>query len=296
MRPVHIPLALACALIWGFVFVVIRWGLDEMPPLFFTGMRFVCAALFVPLVGFRPPVAWKYLIGIGICLGVFQFGFLFLGMDAGMPVGLASLVIQSQAFFTVILAAVLLRERPSPRRILGITLAFVGLAVMATGLPGGGSRIGLMLCVIAGMSWAVANMITKAANAPNALALMVWMSVVPPLPLFGLSLVFEGTRGFEALTTLSGLGWFAIAYNGIAATLIGFGLWSFLLKRYEASVVAPFSLLVPVFGMSFAALLLGESLTPVKLMAGAVIMVGLILTVMPARRPLRPVPGDAGTP
>lgn len=284
MRPIHIPLALACALIWGFVFVVISWGLRELPPLLFTGLRFASCAILLPAVGFNRPAAWRYILGIGLFLGTFQFGLLFLAMSVGMPAGLASLVIQSQAFFTVILAALLLGDRPRPRQIAGIILAFAGIAAIASELPGGGSRVGLALCLAAGMSWAVANMLMKAARATNAFHLMVWMSLVPPIPLALASWVFEGPAGFQSLAGLSATGWFAVLYNGWVATLLAFGIWSYLLKLYSATVVAPFSLLVPVFGMSFAALLLGEALTPIKLAAGVVILIGLAMTVLPARK------------
>lgn len=290
MRPIHIPLALSCALIWGFVFVVISWGLEELPPLLFTGLRFASVAMLLPLIGFQRPAAWHHIVGIGVFLGILQFGLLFTSINVGMPAGLASLVIQSQAFFTVILAALLLGDRPNGRQIAGIALAFAGIAIIAAQLPGGGSRLGLVLCVAAGMSWAAANMFMKAAKATNAFHLMVWMSLIPPVPLAIASYLFEGPAGFQSLADLSGTGWFAIFYNGWIATLLAFGIWSWLLKAYSASIVAPFSLLVPVFGMSFAAALLGEALTPIKLAAGVVILIGLAMTVLPGRKVVVTVP------
>lgn len=283
MRPLHILFALTCAVTWGFVFVAIRWGLEELPPLLFVALRFVVCLPLLFLVGLKPPAPWRFVIGIGLAMGVLQFGFLFTGIRLGMPAGLASLVIQSQAFFTVILAALMMGDRPGPRRIAGMLLAFGGLAVIAMELPGGGTRAGLLLVLAAGLSWAVSNIITKRAQATDAFALMVWVSVVPPIPLLLGSLLLEGTQGFQALATLSWTGIFAVLYNGFGAHILGFGLWSWLLRRNPASRVAPFSLLVPVFGMSFAALFLGETLTPLKLAACVLVLAGLALTVISAR-------------
>ena len=286
MPPSHILLAVLVAAIWGLNFVVIRWGLDELPPLLFTALRFAVAALPLPLLGFRPPVAWRYIVLIGMSLGAVQFGLLFTGMAIGMPAGLASIVVQSQAFFTVLLAALLLRERPKARQLAGLAAAAVGILLIAVNLPGGGPLLGLVCCLGAGLSWAVANLVIKRAQATDMLRLMVWMSLVPPLPLLALSLVIDGPeRTVEALAHMDMTGIGAVLFNAVGATIVGYGLWSWLLRHHSASLVAPFSLLVPVFGMSSAALLLGEAMTPVKLVACALILAGLALTVLPARKP-----------
>lgn len=287
MPPTHIALALVCAVTWGFVFVVIRWGLEELPPLMFTALRFVACAAVLPFLGLQRPTRWRYILGIGFLLGVCQFGALFVGMALGMPAGLASLVIQSQAFFTVILSALLLADRPGPRRIAGMVVALAGIALIASELPGGGTRIGLALCVAAGFSWSLANILTKRAQATDALRLIVWASIVPPIPLLALSWLFEGPQAYVAVAAITPMGVFAVLYNAFAATILGFGVWSWLLARNPASRVAPFSLLVPVFGMSFAALLLGETLTPLKMAACVLVLAGLALTVLPGRQPSR---------
>jgi len=286
MRPLHIGLAVLTAVIWGLNFVVIRWGLDELPPLLFTALRFTVAALPLPFLGLTPPARWPYVLGIGIFLGALQFGLLFSGMKAGMPAGLASLIMQTQAFFTVLLAALLLGDRPGPRQILGIAIAFLGVVLIASELGGHGSLPGLLLCLAAALSWGAANIFMKKAQAKDMLRLMVWISLVPPLPLIGLSLLVDGPdRIMSALTHISAVGIGAVLFNAVAATLIGYGAWAFLLRTYSASLVAPFSFLVPIFGMSSAALLLGEALTPTKALAGLLILAGLMLTVLPGRRP-----------
>jgi O-acetylserine/cysteine efflux transporter len=294
MPPAHIALAVVCALVWGFVFVVIRWGLDELPPLLFTALRFASAALAIPVLalltsgGWRPPVAWHLIITIGLVLGVCQFGLLFLGMALGLPAGLASLVMQSQAFFTTLLSVILLAERPGAQRLTGMAVAFGGIALIATALPSGGSQLGLLCCLGGGLSWAVANILTRKARARNALQMMVWVSLIPPLPLAALSWFFEGPAAFAALTELSGTAVFAVLYNGYIANLLGFGLWTWLLTRNPATRVAPFSLLVPVFGMGFAWLLLGETLSPLKIAGCLAVLAGLCLTILTPKPPATP--------
>jgi len=295
MRPLHLLLALLVAAIWGFNFVVIRWGLDELPPILFTALRFAVAALPLPLLGLKPPVAWRYLLGIGMFLGALQFGCLFVGMEMGMPAGLASIVVQSQALFTVALSALVLGERPAARQYLGMALAAAGVLSIAATLPGGGTVLGMAIVLTGSFCWAVANLIMKKAQAPDMLRLMVWTSLVPPLPLLALSLAMEGPGEIaSSLAGLSGRGVLVILYNAAGATIVGYGLWAWLLRHYSASLVAPFSLLVPVFGMSSAALFLGETFTPVKLAACGLILAGLALTVLPARRRPAPLEVPAG--
>ncbi|MFC7332088.1 EamA family transporter [Rhodocista pekingensis] len=284
MKPIHISLAILCAAIWGFVFVVIDWGLSEIPPLLFTALRFAVCAAFLPFIGFKPPVAWRYIIGVGISLGMLQFG-LYMGMAYGMPAGLASLVNQTQAFFTVMLAALWLGDRPSVRQLAGIAVAFLGIAVIAADLPAGGTQLGLMLCVVGAMFWAVSNVLMKVSKPPQVFVMMIWMSLIPPIPLCIASYYFEGPQGFSGLLTMSPTAWFAVFYSSVIATILGFGLWGYLLKQYTASIVAPFSMLVPVFGIGFAVTLLGEELSPVKLGACGIILAGLALTLLPSRRP-----------
>lgn len=284
MTPAHIALAVFVALIWGFNFVAIKVGLGSMPPLLFSGLRFVLAAAPFLLIYRSPGVAWKWIIGIGLALGVGQFGLLFVGMNIGMPAGLSSAVLQTQVFFTMIFAALTLGERPRPRQIAGMALAFAGVLVIAGDL--GGGNLPAFLMVIGGAAfWAVSNVLTRRAAAPDPLRLMVWVSVVPPLPLLALSWWFEGWPRMEAaLTGMSWLGFGSLAYIAFGATIVGYSLWSFLLKRYPAAVVAPFSLLVPLFGLSSGALLLHEHPGPQKLAGAALIILGVAANSWPARK------------
>lgn len=291
MRPLHIALAVAVAAVWGFNFVMIKLGLRDFPPVLFSCLRFALAASPLLLLGVRggPPVPWRYIIGIGVSLGVVKFSLLFIGMDIGMPAGLSSLVLQSQAFFTALFAAAVLGDRPGPRQMAGMAVAFGGIGVIALEMPAGDSLLGLGLVVAAAACWGVANIIMKQARAPDLFRLMLWVSVVPPLPLFLLSLGMEGPeRIAAALTGLSAMGVAALVYIAAGATLFGFAAWGFLLRSYPASLVAPFSLLVPIFGLTSSALVLGESLSALKLAGAGLVFAGVALTVLPLPRRFLP--------
>lgn len=297
MRPVHTALAVLVAAVWGFNFVVIEIGLDHFPPLLLSALRFLVAAL--PAVFFvgPPKAAWKWIVGVGIALGVAKFGLLFTGMDAGMPAGLSSLVLQIQSVFTAVLAAVLLRERPGRVRVLGMAVALAGIAVAAVDGGTSGPVLGFTLVVAAAACWGVSNVLTRKAAPPDALNFMVWVCTVPVLPLLALSLLLEGPeRDLAALRALDWSGVAVIGYVAWVSTVFGFAAWSYLLRRYPASAVAPFSLLVPVFGMSSAALVLGESVSGLRWLAAVLLVGGVALTSLnPARAARRaPAPAPAG--
>ncbi|MDK0519588.1 EamA family transporter [Streptomyces sp. ML-6] len=304
MRPLHIALAALVAAVWGVNFVVIEVGLGHFPPLLFSALRFLAAAL--PAIFFvgRPKVAWKWIVGVGLALGVAKFGLLFIGMDRGMPAGLSSLVLQVQAVFTALFAAVVLGERPGKVRVLGMGVALAGIGVAAVDEGARGPVLAFVLVIAAAACWGVSNVLTRKAAPPDPLNFMVWVSTVPVLPLLGLSLLFEGwDRDAEALAALDWSGVGIIVYVAWITTVFGFGAWGYLLSRHPASSVAPFTLLVPVFGMSSAALLLGESVSPLRWCAAALLVGGVALTSLAGTRKPRsasePTPEaapDAGDP
>lgn len=273
-----IALAVLVAAIWGVNFTVIRVGLDGVPPLLLSALRYALAAF--PLVLFlgRPRVPWRGIVAVGVVLGVVKFSLLFLGIDAGFPAGLASLVLQAQAGFTLALAAVALGVRPTRRQLTGLLVAASGLALIAVARvgAGGASPEGFALVIGAAAAWGVANLVIARVSGDDALRFMLWVSVVPPLPLLVLSLLFEGPRrDWEAISSLSWGSVGAIAYLAWGATVIGWGLWGLLLRRHPAGVVAPFSLLVPPFGLASAAVLLGEPLGVAELAATALVLGGV---------------------
>ena len=284
MKPQHILILVLVAALWGFNFVVIRLGLQNFPPLLFSALRFLLAAL--PLAFFirKPQVPWSLIIGIGLVLGVIKFSLLFIGMDIGLPPGLASLVLQSQAFFTVILAMTFYGERPRPLQLAGMLVAFSGIALIASSVGGSFTATGLALAIAAAIAWAFSNMLMKKAGKVEMLSLMVWVSLVPPIPLLIISLIFEGIdRDLAALANLNLSGIGAVLFVAYVATVFGFGVWGAMISRYGVATVAPFSLLVPVFGMSSAALLLGEEFGPTRIVAALLIITGLLMNVFNPR-------------
>jgi len=279
MRPVHVSLAVLVAAIWGLNFVVIEVGLEDFPPLLLSALRYTLAAVPLLLLGGRPSVPWRWVLAVGAAIGVVKFSLLFVGMDVGMPAGLASLVLQVQAFFTVGFAAVLLRERVRAPQLAGLVLATAGLALVASGLNGVATPAGFALVLGAAAAWGVANVAIRAAAPTDPLRFMTWICVVPPLPLLALSLAFEGPdRVGDALAAIDLGGIAAVAYIAFAATTVGWVAWAYLLGAYSAGTVAPFSLLVPVFGLAFAALLLGEPLTARTVIAAVLVVAGVLLT------------------
>ncbi|MFJ8074825.1 EamA family transporter [Streptomyces sp. NPDC096176] len=285
MRPAHIVLAALVAAVWGVNFVVIEIGLDRFPPLLFSALRFLAAALPAAFLVGRPKVAWKWILAVGLVLGVAKFGLLFTGMDQGAPAGLSSLILQSQAVFTALFAFAALGERPGRVRILGMAGALAGIAVAAIDEGASGPLLGFVLVIAAAACWGVSNVLTRKASPPDALNYMVWVSAVPVLPLLALSLLMEGAeRDLDALRSLDRTGVGVILYVAWITTIFGFGAWGWLLRRHPASSVAPFSLLVPVFGMSSAYLILGEPVSPLRWCAAALLVGGVALTSLPGRR------------
>jgi O-acetylserine/cysteine efflux transporter len=288
----HALLAVAVAAAWGLNFVVIEVGLEGLPPLLLCALRFAVLALLVPFFA-RPAVPWRLIAAIGVALGVVKFGLLFTGMDVGMPAGLASVVLQAQAPLTLLLAATVLRERPTRPQLAGLACAAAGIALIGAD-HGGDVRIaGLALTVGAAGAWAVANLFMKRASGADPLALIVWISLVPPLPLLGLSLLADGpaTVG-DALAGIGPRELLAIAYIAGVSTLAGFAAWSWLLRSYPAAQVASFALLVPPFGLAFGALLRGEHVGPAQVAAAALVVGGVAVSTgaVRASRARRPAP------
>lgn len=289
-----IALLVLVTAVWGVNFVVIHVGLDHFPPLLFNALRFTFMALpAVFLVG-RPRVPWKVVIGFGFLLGVVKFGLLFVSIDLGMPAGLSSLLLQLQVIFTIVFAGFVLRERPRREQVIGAAVAFGGLAVIGIDRAASAPLLPFLLIVAAAAAWGVTNVITRVAQPPDPLAMLVWASLVPPLPLLGMSLAFEGPGEIgDALASVDPAGLGALAFVSFAAGLFGFAAWTTLLKRHTAASVTPFALLVPVFGIASAALLLGERPSPLELGGAVLICAGLAATLLPARAPAAPAAAGA---
>ena len=274
-----ILLALAAAVVWGVSFIPIKWGVLELSPLMLSAFRFFFAA--VPAVFFiAPPRAPFWVVAAyGLVIGVAQFSLLFIAIHLGMPVGLSSLVIQLHAFFTIFLAWLVMGERPSRAQFTGAAIALAGVALIGSQRLGGAALIPFALTILAAFFWGVGNVIGKTAGQVDMMSFMVWSSLAAPLPLVGLSLLVEGQAGLDALLHPSLLGLACAVFLAYAATLFGFAIWGRLLARYPAALAAPFALLVPVFGMSSAAVVFGETVSLIEWLGAALILVGLIWNV-----------------
>lgn len=286
MKPLHIAMALLVAAIWGFNFVVIEVALKNVPPLMLLTLRYIVSAL--PAIWLaRPAMSWGRIALIAATLFLGQVALLFIGMKAGMPAGLASVVVQSQAFFTILFAMMVFRETPDRRQMAGMLGAICGLALVGLSIHGANDHAtlaGLLLCLGAAISWAVGNVMLRTAPSNDMLALVSWLSVMVPAPSLVLAIIDMGSTGVVySLAQLGGIEIAAIFYLGALATTLGFTLWGQLLATYPSVVVVPFALLVPVFGMLSAALFLGERFGPLRIFGAALILASIALVVMPAR-------------
>ena len=294
-------LAALVAVCWGINFPATALALEHFPPLFMVALRFTLIAVPALLLVPRPQVRLRWLLGVGTGIGTVQFAFLYLGMATGMPSGLASLVLQASAPFTVVLAGIWLHEHLSVRQFAGVALAVVGLAVIAVYRAQTAAWVPVVLTLCGALGWAVGNVCSRRAQAPNAFHLTLWSAVVPPIPMLALALVVEGpgpisrslTQMFtaEALPAVLGL-----LYVVVAATLLGYGIWNTLLARHPSNVVAPFSMLVPVVGVLASWLAFDEALDPVELGAGVLVVGGVLVAsrAPAARAAAAPVPVSPG--
>ncbi len=277
MKPLHILLALVIAAIWGFNFVVIKAGVAAVPPFLLTGLRFLLAAVPVILFLPRPKVSWVYVVGFGLMLSIGQFAFLFFAVHLGLSASLASLIMQLQAFFTMFFAVFALNEVPRAFQIAGAGIAFAGIGLIAFERWSGPDALPLILCVIAAAGWGASNIIVKLARPDNAVSFVVWASLSAPVPLFAMSWLFEAHDKIAAVffhPTL--IGTIAILYLAYLSTLFGYSAWNYLLRRYPAGIVAPFSLLVPLFGIASGIIVLGEGFDGFEIAGALLVIAGLI--------------------
>ncbi|MDQ0798426.1 EamA family transporter [Arthrobacter sp. SLBN-112] len=294
-------LAVLVALLWGLNFVAIDIGLHaggrDFPPLLFVAMRFVLVV--VPWIFFirKPDVSWKAIIGVGLFMSAGQFGLLYLAMALGMPAGLASLVLQAQVLLTVLLAAGFLGERPSRRQLAGVVLGVAGLALVAVGRSAVAPLLPLVIVLAAALSWAAGNVIARKAKAASGLGLVVWSGAVVPLPLGVLSVLVDGPDTvWQSLFTLQAPTALSALYTAIFASLVGYGIWNRLLASHPSSAVVPFTLLVPVVGMSAAWLVLAEVPSATELAGGLLLLGGVATAVLTRaggrrqRREVEPLP------
>ncbi|MTB66941.1 EamA family transporter [Providencia sp. wls1943] len=290
MRIKDILLALCVVIIWGVNFVIIKLGVTALPPLLLGALRFVFVAFPAIFLFKRPKIPLKLLLIYGLTISFGQFAFLFCALRVGMPAGIASVILQSQAFFTILLGAVILKESLQPTHFIGMFIAIAGLGILANGATSGGiddiPLLGLIFILVAGLSWAFGNITNRiimqhqGEEKCSALSLVSWSALIPIIPFLLSSWIFEGEEAI--VQGLAGFDWSVlgvILYLAYLSTFVGYGLWGVLLGRYEAWRVAPFSLLVPVFGLSSSVLFLGEHINGIQIAGLILIMFGLITTL-----------------
>ena len=285
MTPRHTLLALLVVVIWGVNFVAIDLGLAHVPPLVFLAMRFVLVA--VPAVFFiRPPaIGWRNILLIGAFLSLGQFTLLYLALSLGMPPGLASLLLQTQIVFSVIVSSLLLREHPTRRQLVGIVIGMAGLAVVVVGHTHAAPWLPLVITLLAALSWAIGNVLSRRARAASGLSLVVWSGLVVPIPSLGLALLVDGPQAVSySLTHLSIAAILSTVYTAVAASLVAYTIWNSLLARYPTGAVVPFTLLVPVIGILAAWVVYRENPTASELIGGAIMLGGLAAAVVSRRR------------
>lgn len=282
-------LAALVATVWGFNFVVIDWGMGEVPPLLFLTARFLLVVFPAVLLIPRPQAPWRVVAMIGLFMSLGQFAFLYVGMAAGMPPGLAALVLQAQVIFTMLIAAGVLRERPTPGQVAGVLLGSVGLLVVTVGRGGDVPLLALALTLLAALTWGIGNVLSRASGVSGGLSLTVWSALVVPVPLLALSLLLDGPAAVA--DGLAAFGWEALAstlYTAGLASLVGYGIFNTLLGRNPSASVVPWVLLAPVVAMASAALLLDQRPNAAESLGGLLLVLGVLVAVRPPRRALAP--------
>lgn len=280
MKATDVALAVLVAAIWGFAFVATKIGLESFTPTQLTAIRFLVACLPILFVA-RPSVSWMWLIGIGLILFAGQFLLLFFGMVHGMPPGIASVTMQTQAFFTILIAALILRDVPTAKQLVGIGISFLGLVLIGLSVGADLTYLGLGLTLGGALSWAVGNVLVKRIGNVDMLSLVVWASLVPPLPALAVSALIDDQASL--VTAVANASWMSILsalYLGLVATVFAYAIWGKLLRDYSTALVVPFALLAPCAGAVSSAIVFGERFGMLRSAGMGLILIGLALTVV----------------
>lgn len=276
MKPLHVVLAVLITAIWGVNFSVIKLGLATVDPLILAGIRFSLCAL--PAIFFvrKPDVPWRYIIGYGLVFGIGLWGVVNLGIKAGLSAGIASLVLQFSAFFTILLGGWVFKEALTRFQVLGMLIALAGLLCIIKISDGSVSLTGVLLVLVGAASWSVANIINKKASTKDVFGFLVWSSAFAPIPLFALDYAVNGSAGYTAFVSqVNTTAVLSILFQVYPNTLFAYWIWNSLLKTYPVSTVAPLSLLVPIFGMLGSVVVFNESVPVSKVLAVVLIVLGL---------------------
>ncbi|MEG3111123.1 EamA family transporter [Pantoea sp. T14] len=276
MKLHHLLLAILITAIWGVNFSVIKLGLNAVDPLILAGIRFTLCALPALFFIRKPDVKWRYIISYGLVFGIGLWGLVNLGIKTGLSAGIASLLLQFSAFFTILLGSLVFKESLNRYQIAGFTLACTGLLSIVLITDGSVTLFGTLLVLAGAMAWSIANIINKRSGTKQIFAFLVWSSAFSPVPLFLLDWLVNGANGYTALVThLDARSVLSILFQVYPNTLFGYWVWNSLLKQYPISTVAPLSLLVPVFGILGSMVIFGEDVSMVKILALLLIISGL---------------------
>lgn len=292
----HILLAILVALIWGVNFLFVKIGLKEIPPLLLCAIRFILAS--IPAIFFikRPQAPFKKIAAYGLVMFALQFSLIFVGLSVGMTPGMGSLLIQTQIFFSMFFAAMVLGEIPSFWQVLGAIVSFSGIGLVAFHFDKHISLVGFLFILAGAATWGAGNLINKQIKNVNMISLVVWGSFIASFPMLAISLFVEGPQSiFSAYHHLTWHGISSVMYIVYISTWVGYGVWSLLLSRYPVSSVVPFTLLVPIVGLITSVIFLGEPLQPWKIVAGLLVLSGLCINLLGARLFVREVPQELET-
>ena len=293
----HVFLAVLVAFFWGFNFVVMKFGLNELPQFLFSGVRFLFVAfplvLFIP----KPKTSWLILIGIGFSQGFLSFAFMFKGMNMGSPAGLSSIILQMHIVFALILTYLVLNIKPNKQQILGVSISVIGMYLIILSLHYHAiSLSALLMILLAALFWATANLLLKLAGPVDSFSLVVWSCLFAPIPNFICSYYIEGPEVIiTSFQELSFHGYIAVIYTIVFATWIGATLQTYLIKQYSPTVVAPYSLLIPIVGMISGCLFLDETMSLQTIVACCVVFVGLVINQLPLRKKTDVLPAIVAT-
>lgn len=295
MKKKDLLLALLVVIVWGANFTVIKLGLSGVPPMLLAALRYLCV---IPAIFFvkRPKISLRDIIFYGFSVGVGQFSCLFYAMKIGMPAGLSSILLQSAAFLTPIVAFIILKEKIKVKQLVGLGISLIGLCFIGKSALdgiGGVSFFALLLTLSAAGFWAISNIVIKYASNKaeekgeklDMMGVVVWSSLIPPIPLLIMAILMDSPKVIlDSISALKPISLFSILYLALGATIFGYGMWSILLGRYEASKISPLSLMVPVTGLISARIVLGESLSTLQWIGGLIILLGLSVSVLDTKR------------
>lgn len=285
MTKQHQLLAFIVTFIWGTNFVFIKIGLEELPPFLFATIRFLLVAF--PLIFFlpKPKASWGLIAAYGLLIGFGQFGLLFYAMKSDISPGLASLVVQTQVFFSIIFSMLFFKESVKKMQWIALLIAILGIILIASNVEGRTSLLGLILVLLAATSWALANMVVKQTGKIDIIAFLAYSSLFAVPALAIMSFYFEGWSLIKlSLQAASMTSVYVVLWQTIGNTLIGYGLWNFLLNRYTAATITPWALLVPISGMAASSIILGEPMPLWKIIAATLVLAGLGMNIIASRK------------